>query len=103
MPGSHARARHEEPRSACPRKAGRAALGLPAQGRKSRALLARARQEEPRSGHDTAMGDRTEEVGSNTVRDTEAAVRDGAPTAGPWWRSAAIYQIYPRSFADGNS
>ena len=19
-----------------------------------------------------------------------------------WWRSAAIYQIYPRSFADGN-
>ncbi|MDR7381442.1 glycoside hydrolase family 13 protein [Promicromonospora iranensis] len=25
------------------------------------------------------------------------------PTAGPeWWRSAVIYQIYPRSFADGN-
>jgi alpha-glucosidase len=23
-------------------------------------------------------------------------------TASPWWRSAAIYQIYPRSFADGN-
>ncbi|WP_229405911.1 glycoside hydrolase family 13 protein [Micromonospora sp. NBRC 110038] len=22
--------------------------------------------------------------------------------AGPWWRSAVIYQIYPRSFADGN-
>ena len=30
----------------------------------------------------------------------------GAPEpqlAGGWWRSAAIYQIYPRSFADGNS
>ena len=27
---------------------------------------------------------------------------DGASIAGPWWRSAAIYQIYPRSFADGN-
>ena len=37
------------------------------------------------------------------MRDTEAAVRDGALIAGPWWRSAAIYQIYPRSFADGNS
>jgi alpha-glucosidase len=37
------------------------------------------------------------------VRDTEAAVGDGALIAGPWWRSAAIYQIYPRSFADGNS
>jgi len=24
-----------------------------------------------------------------------------APTA-PWWRSAVIYQIYPRSFADSN-
>jgi alpha-glucosidase len=39
------------------------------------------------------------------VRDTEAPATDtpaGAPTAGPWWRSAAIYQIYPRSFADGN-
>jgi alpha-glucosidase len=20
----------------------------------------------------------------------------------PWWRSAAIHQLYPRSFADGN-
>jgi alpha-glucosidase len=24
------------------------------------------------------------------------------PGASPWWRSAVIYQIYPRSFADGN-
>ncbi|HEY1487344.1 MAG TPA: alpha-amylase family glycosyl hydrolase [Micromonosporaceae bacterium] len=27
---------------------------------------------------------------------------DGPETAGPWWRSAAIYQIYIRSFADGD-
>ncbi|MFD5142276.1 glycoside hydrolase family 13 protein [Streptomyces sp. NPDC058401] len=25
-----------------------------------------------------------------------------SPAASAWWRSAAIYQIYPRSFADGN-
>ena len=25
-----------------------------------------------------------------------------AETAGPWWKGAAIYQIYPRSFADSN-
>jgi alpha-glucosidase len=31
--------------------------------------------------------------------DTEAA---DAPTGAQWWRSAVIYQIYPRSFADGN-
>ncbi|MFE0100761.1 glycoside hydrolase family 13 protein [Streptomyces sp. NPDC059009] len=24
------------------------------------------------------------------------------PAAAPWWRGAAIYQIYPRSYADGN-
>jgi alpha-glucosidase len=29
------------------------------------------------------------------------ATAGGRPSAG-WWRSAAIYQIYPRSFADGN-
>jgi hypothetical protein len=25
-----------------------------------------------------------------------------SPTAAPWWRSAVIYQVYIRSFADGN-
>jgi alpha-glucosidase len=25
-----------------------------------------------------------------------------APPAAPWWRDAVIYQVYPRSFADGN-
>jgi alpha-glucosidase len=29
-------------------------------------------------------------------------VLDTDRLAGQWWRSAAIYQIYPRSFADGN-
>ena len=26
----------------------------------------------------------------------------GAESSPPWWRSAVIYQIYPRSFADSN-
>src|SRR3954449_8077764 len=26
----------------------------------------------------------------------------GYTSAMPWWRSAIVYQIYPRSFADGN-
>jgi alpha-glucosidase len=34
------------------------------------------------------------------VRDLEAPT--GGQLDGQWWRSAAIYQIYPRSFADGN-
>ncbi|GMA93034.1 hypothetical protein GCM10025869_35630 [Homoserinibacter gongjuensis] len=37
---------------------------------------------------------------------TATATASGAPapsTDDPdWWRSAVIYQIYPRSFADGN-
>ena len=29
--------------------------------------------------------------------------RDAAdPAAVPWWRRAVVYQVYPRSFADGN-
>jgi len=24
------------------------------------------------------------------------------PTRDPWWSGAAIYQVYPRSFADAN-
>ena len=24
-------------------------------------------------------------------------------SAKPWWKSAVVYQIYPRSFADGNA
>ena len=27
---------------------------------------------------------------------------DSAPTDAPWWRQAAVYQIYPRSFADAS-
>jgi alpha-glucosidase len=36
------------------------------------------------------------------VGDTGTPEPNGAPQAAGWWRSAAIYQIYPRSFADGN-
>jgi alpha-glucosidase len=32
----------------------------------------------------------------------EVNARASAGTAQPWWRGAAIYQIYPRSFADTN-
>lgn len=32
----------------------------------------------------------------------ERAARSSARTSEPWWRGAAIYQIYPRSFADTN-
>lgn len=33
---------------------------------------------------------------------SEANVAEQATAARPWWRSAAIYQVYVRSFADGN-
>ncbi|VTR77114.1 glycoside hydrolase family 13 protein [Cellulomonas hominis] len=29
-------------------------------------------------------------------------VHEPGPADGPWWRDAVIYQVYPRSFADGN-
>ena len=32
----------------------------------------------------------------------EATPKTAATAAAPWWRGAAIYQIYPRSFADSN-
>jgi alpha-glucosidase len=32
----------------------------------------------------------------------DVAAADRAGAAQPWWRGAAIYQIYPRSFADSN-
>lgn len=34
---------------------------------------------------------------------TGPLVHAGAPEAAEWWRSAVIYQVYPRSFADGNA
>jgi len=32
----------------------------------------------------------------------DAANAEGSPAATPWWRSAVIYQVYIRSFADGD-
>ena len=37
----------------------------------------------------------TSPLGSSAARATPA-------TGQPWWRSAVVYQIYPRSFADSN-
>jgi alpha-glucosidase len=37
-----------------------------------------------------------------TVPDTAGAAPGATPDARPWWRSAVIYQVYIRSFADGN-
>ncbi|MFI5866711.1 glycoside hydrolase family 13 protein [Streptomyces sp. NPDC051546] len=37
-----------------------------------------------------------------TPEDLPAATEPRSAAASAWWRSAAIYQIYPRSFADGN-
>ncbi|GAA2979089.1 alpha-glucosidase [Microbacterium terrae] len=39
--------------------------------------------------------------GTPPVARAEAGAALGT-LAGPWWRDAVIYQIYPRSFADGN-
>jgi alpha-glucosidase len=36
---------------------------------------------------------------------TQHLAAPAAPTTGThtgWWRDAVIYQVYPRSFADGN-
>src|SRR5881409_2150131 len=33
----------------------------------------------------------------------EASPGSSIATAQPWWKGAAIYQIYPRSFADSNN
>src|SRR6266436_112806 len=33
---------------------------------------------------------------------TASMVRDLRDAASGWWRDAVIYQVYPRSFADGN-
>jgi alpha-glucosidase len=37
-----------------------------------------------------------------TLQQTHARHRASDPDAVPWWSSAVVYQIYPRSFADSN-
>ena len=44
----------------------------------------------PRAGH------------TDPVDDPSEASRGAATVATPWWREAVFYQVYPRSFADGN-
>ena len=39
---------------------------------------------------------------ASTPVDDAALVHVGSGADSPWWRSAVIYQIYPRSWADGN-
>ncbi|MER7172579.1 glycoside hydrolase family 13 protein [Streptomyces mesophilus] len=39
-------------------------------------------------------------MANSEAPETPAEPHTGQPA--PWWRSAAIYQIYPRSYADGN-
>ena len=39
---------------------------------------------------------------STTQLGTDASRHQVGPTDADWWRGASIYQVYPRSFADGN-
>ena len=36
------------------------------------------------------------------AEETSSAAAARRQRTGPWWRRAVIYEVYPRSFADGN-
>ena len=46
------------------------------------------------------MSASTIDTAPNEREDDSAALTPGTPA--PWWRNAVVYQVYPRSFADGN-
>src|SRR5215210_5727997 len=84
MARSHA---HRDGGSGPEQRAAHDALGLPGDGR------AESRQCAERPGRGPARPGRAE-------RRPAARTGDGPMTA--WWRDAVIYQVYVRSFADGN-
>ena len=45
---------------------------------------------------------RPAERSARSAGERSTTTADSAPTATPWWRDAVIYQIYIRSFADGD-
>ncbi|MHB8186078.1 MAG: glycoside hydrolase family 13 protein [Dermatophilaceae bacterium] len=49
-----------------------------------------------------APDDATPTADPSTTTASTALVHPGAGAESAWWRSAVIYQIYPRSWADGN-
>src|SRR6478672_8260031 len=43
---------------------------------------------------------RREQMNDGRAPSTAGEVDDGPTRSEPWWKSAVVYQIYPRSFAD---